>query len=127
MMQLCDRLMDNSMSQNVREPIPSYHIMPDLSNNIENFSGEVGTSKASDWIKSIESMKLLHHWPENFALETVRSHMKDGARDWFRLNNAQLFTWTEFWESFKKSFVVTETLTVKWKKCQNESRRRMKF
>lgn len=53
----------------------NYQVMPDLSKNIQYFTGNESSSEAKDWLKNIESMCLLHHWPDNFALETARMHL----------------------------------------------------
>lgn len=50
--------------------------MPDLSKNIEDFCGEIGSIAAKEWLDSIENMKLRHRWPDSFVPEETRMHMK---------------------------------------------------
>lgn len=61
------------LNEQPRNEVPLYHVIPDLSKNIENFSGDGKGVRPKDWINSIESMRRIHQWPENFALKTARA------------------------------------------------------
>ncbi|CAB0029823.1 unnamed protein product [Trichogramma brassicae] len=60
----------------------NFQVMPDLTKNIQNFTGNESVAEAREWLENIQSMCTLHHWPEEFALETARMHLIQGARDW---------------------------------------------
>lgn len=61
--------------------IPSYHVVPDLSRNIEEFTGEDDGLRAQEWIDNLESMQRLHQWPEGYILTAAQMHLEEGARD----------------------------------------------
>uniref|UniRef100_A0ABD2WDN4 Retrotransposon gag domain-containing protein n=1 Tax=Trichogramma kaykai TaxID=54128 RepID=A0ABD2WDN4_9HYME len=84
-------------------PVPAaqnFQVMPDLTKNIQNFTGNESVAEAREWLENIQSMCTLHHWPEEFALETVRMHLIQGARDWFLARRRILDTWTKFPDKF---------------------------
>ena len=49
--------------------------------------------KAREWLLTIEGMRAMHNWPDNIALETARSHLKGGAKDWYHMRRQSLLTW----------------------------------
>ena len=65
--------------------------------------------------KKLNSMQLLHRWPDNFALETARTHLKKGAKHWFTARSDLIRTWQEFQRMFMDTFYVQESMTQKWK------------
>ena len=83
LLQLCNRtLTEQQIVESAKsQPITNYQIMPDITQNIEDFNGEVGTRKAKEWLQSLDSMQILHRWPDSFVLEEARTHLKHGARD----------------------------------------------
>lgn len=123
LMQLCQQALaqnpvtptENNNTRPDDYSIPNYHIMPDLSKSIEDFHGEMGTSTAKEWIRTLEGMRVLHRWPDNFALEEARTHLKDGAKDWFKLRSSELTTWKSFYDAFTKSFIVPVSTTQRWR------------
>ncbi|XP_051173489.1 uncharacterized protein LOC127289546 [Leptopilina boulardi] len=124
-MNLCERVMarDQGPVTPAPNPIPNYHIMPDLSKSINDFSGEIGTSRAKEWLESIDSMKVLHQWPDNFALETARMHMIDGARSWYQIRRTELITWELFRAAFTRSFIIHDNLPQKWMRMKERVQR----
>lgn len=56
--------------------VPSFQVMPDLSKSIADFTGEGDASEAKEWIESVQSAATLHKWPNEFKLETTKSHLK---------------------------------------------------
>ncbi|CAB0035058.1 unnamed protein product [Trichogramma brassicae] len=97
-------------------PVQSYQVMPDLTKNIENFTGDESPAEAREWISNIQSMLLLHHWPEEFALETARMHLVRGARDWFSARRRLVDTWPKFQEAFQTTYVRQDTMVCRWKR-----------
>ncbi|KAL1417181.1 hypothetical protein MTO96_000662 [Rhipicephalus appendiculatus] len=59
----------------------AFHVMPDLNKAIHYFDGEGSCHEAGAWVKSIDSMAVLHGWPDSFRLEKARLHMKGPALD----------------------------------------------
>ncbi|TGZ46332.1 hypothetical protein DBV15_12223 [Temnothorax longispinosus] len=98
-----------------RNEVPLYHVIPDLSKNIENFMGDGKSVRPINWINNIESMQKIHQWPENFTLETARM-LRGGARDWYRARALTLVSWEAFKTAFKNTFVVAESTSDRWQK-----------
>jgi len=61
-------------------------------------------------------MQRIHKWPENFALETARMHLRGGARDWYRARASTLVSWEAFKLAFENTFIVPESTTDRWQK-----------
>lgn len=95
---------------------PEYQIMPDLNQSIPFYDAEGNSSKASSWLRAIESTASLHRWPEIFKLDSARTHLTGAATHWY---NARSFhSWLDFTTQFKKSFVGGSSLPERWKKMQ---------
>lgn len=99
-----------------RNDVPLYHVIPDLSRNIDDFTGDDYGARAREWLENIEGMRRTHKWPENFALETAKMHLQKGARDWYRARRSALTSWTAFRSAFKKTFIVTDSTTARLKR-----------
>lgn len=56
-----------------RPPILMYHMVPDLSRNIGDFTGGETGPRPRAWISMIKGMQRLHNWPPNYTVETARS------------------------------------------------------
>ena len=59
-------------------PAETYRIMPDLAKSIDNFNGSGDSTKAREWLRTLEAVAKLHRWPDSFILESARSHLIDG-------------------------------------------------
>ncbi|CAB0039183.1 unnamed protein product [Trichogramma brassicae] len=94
----------------------NYQVMPDLSKSIPVFTGSEDPTVAREWIENIRSMRVLHNWPEAFALETARIHLAQGARDWFSARRASLDTWPKFSAAFESTYLQHENMTTRWKR-----------
>lgn len=94
--------------------IPTFHVMPDLSKNIEDFTGDDDSVRARDWIENLEAMQRLHKWPDEFLFEAARTHLKSGARDWERSRVTELKTWREFRAAFRETFIMRDDLSTRW-------------
>ncbi|XP_046602593.1 uncharacterized protein LOC124296600 [Neodiprion lecontei] len=101
-------------NQQLGPSIPSYHVIPDLSRNIETFSGENDGIRAKEWLQNLESMQQLHQWPRDYLLEAARMHLSDGAKDWFRCRARELKTWDAFREAFRQEFIFQDDLTTRF-------------
>ncbi|OXU16221.1 hypothetical protein TSAR_011633, partial [Trichomalopsis sarcophagae] len=102
----------------------NYQVMPDLSKNIQNFTGNESSTAAKEWLSNIESMCLLHNWPDNFALETARMHLTLGARDWFATRKNLVSTWKDFKQTFRKTYVRNDSTTARWKRMTERIQQR---
>lgn len=91
-----------------------FQIMPDLTKNIRYFDGEA-KSNASEWLKNLKSMKLLHNWPDQFVLETARIHLVGGAKHWMLSKIEDISTFQDFENAFKKTFIGKVSLAEKWR------------
>ncbi|KAL7287923.1 hypothetical protein TKK_0017983 [Trichogramma kaykai] len=101
-------------AQSTAAPL-NYQAMSDLSKSIPVFTGSEAPAVAREWIENIRSMRVLHNWPEAFALETARIHLVQGARDWFLARRASLNTWPKFSSAFESTYLQHENITTRWK------------
>lgn len=95
--------------------------MPDLNKSIHSFDGEGSSHEAGAWLKSIDSIAVLHGWPDSFRLENARLHTKGPARFWLQACVDDLTTWEDFKIAFKKTFVGQTSTAEKWKQMQEKS------
>ncbi|CAB0036791.1 unnamed protein product [Trichogramma brassicae] len=105
-------------SPNVNSSAPTaattaYHIVPDLSKDIRVFNGEESNAAAKEWLRGISSRRELHHWPDSYAYETARSHLRGGARHWLE-RKKNVSNWTSFKAAFTKTFIGVDSLTDAW-------------
>ncbi|KAG0409712.1 hypothetical protein HPB47_013184, partial [Ixodes persulcatus] len=77
--------------------------------------------KAGAWLKSIDSMAVLHGWPDSFRLENARLHMKGPARFWLQARVKDLTTLEDFKVAFRKTFVAKKKQK-NGSRCRRESR-----
>ncbi|XP_040357307.1 uncharacterized protein LOC121046777 [Ixodes scapularis] len=96
----------------------TFHVMPDLNKAVHDFDGEGSSHEAGAWLKSIDSMAVLHGWPDSFRLENARLHMKGPARFWLQARVEDLTTWEDFKVAFRKTFVGETSTAEKWKQMQ---------
>ncbi|KAJ8945525.1 hypothetical protein NQ317_005406 [Molorchus minor] len=109
----------NSGNNNANdEQVKNFHIMPDLSKTIEDFTGEKGPYDAKLWLKQLETTAKLHSWPEAFLFETARSHLRGAAKFWYR-GREDITDWTKFRAAFTKTFLISKTKTELWKEMQS--------
>ena len=92
----------------------NYQVMPDLSKNIEYFHGHETSGRAKEWLENLESMKVLHRWLDNFALETAQMHLKEGAREWYISRRSVMDTWRSFQNFFRVTYIREESKTARW-------------
>ena len=62
----------------------SFHVMPDLSKAIGDFSGETTPQDAKAWIRNLEQTAHMNSWPDAFTLEKARCHLVGAAKNWLR-------------------------------------------
>ncbi|KAL1442316.1 hypothetical protein MTO96_030861 [Rhipicephalus appendiculatus] len=92
--------------------------MADLNEAIHDFDGEGSCHEAGALLKSIDSMAVLHGWPDSFRLENATLHMKGPPRFWLQARVDYLTTWEDFKIAFKKTFVRQTSTAEKWKQMQ---------
>ncbi|XP_015118991.1 uncharacterized protein LOC107042459 [Diachasma alloeum] len=96
----------------VAVPTDSSSYSPDVTKNIPNFDGESDSVSARDWLKLINSKRVVNNWQDNHTLEAARSYLVGGANRWLEIKLTELTTWQLFEAAFKKTFIPQETLTV---------------
>jgi len=87
-----------------------FYVMPDFHNTIQNFSGIESRTQARDWLQSVQSVARLHHWPEAFKLEIVRTRLVGAASNWLCGRNFN--TWSDFEKQFVSTFSNSSTSLV---------------
>lgn len=85
-----------NLSANNRPETFHYNVLPDLTNNIEDFTGLEGPADARAWLSQLESSAMLHCWTEAVAFETTRSHLKRAARNWYLAHCETMRDWKSF-------------------------------
>lgn len=103
---------------NPQETSRGFNVMPDLSKSIATFDGELGTS-AKDWLNQLESMALLHSWPEAIMVQTAISQLKVAAKSWYSVRSRQITNWQHFRSAFEKTFVFEPNEIDLWTKMQS--------
>ncbi|CAB0029530.1 unnamed protein product [Trichogramma brassicae] len=96
----------------------AYHIVPDLSKDIRTFNGEESNAMAKEWLRGITSRQKLHHWPDSYAFETARSHLRGGARNWLE-RKPHVNDWPTFQAAFKKTFIGVDSLSEAWERMSS--------
>jgi hypothetical protein len=94
----------------------AYHVMPDLSRHIEKFSGEESPAFARSWIESLDTIAITHGWPDEFRLETAKQNLVGPAKLWLKSKQSSLLTYELFASAFKKTFVVEESTSERWRR-----------
>ena len=91
--------------------------MPDLSNGFAKFNDESGCDEAKYWLREIKSKKALYFWTDEICLQLAQTHLAEGAKQWFRANQAEIGTsWIEFENRYRKTFIGRETRADKFKR-----------
>jgi hypothetical protein len=102
-------------SEEIRTRHTQYQIMPDLTKSIGYYKGEAEIEDGTGWLDTIISMAELHLWPEEFRLETARSHLVGAAKNWYIAHRGDIKTWADFVTKFSKTFGVSASLTDCWR------------
>jgi hypothetical protein len=79
------------------------------------YKGEAEIEDGTGWLDQIISMAELHLWPEEFRLETARSHLVGAAKNWYVAHRGDIKTWDDFVTKFSKTFGVSASLTDCWR------------
>ena len=90
-----------------------YNVLPDLSHNIDNFTGLEVASEAKTWLSQLESTANLHRWTEAVAFETARAHLKKAAKNWYLSRIDTIQDWRTFRSEFKGTFMMEKSLSEK--------------
>ncbi|KAK9731967.1 hypothetical protein QE152_g13152 [Popillia japonica] len=102
----------------------TYQIMPDLSKSILTFDGEGDSKKAQEWLRRLEAMQQLHHCTDSLVLETAKANLRGGAVYWLERQSSSIKKWEDFVSAYKKTFIHTESLPIKWKKMAGRVQQR---
>lgn len=103
------------------ENLRNFHIMPDFSKTIADFSGEKGPQDAKMWLSQIKTTAQLHSWPDTFLFETARSHLCGAAKFWYQSRCDEVKDWSSFKNAFSKTFLLSKTKTELWKEMQSRA------
>jgi hypothetical protein len=112
---------DSSEETRVRHT--QYQIMPDLTKSIGYYKGEAEIEDGTGWLDQIISMAELHLWPEEFRLETARSHLVGAAKNWYIAHRGDIKTWDDFVTKFSKTFGVSASLTDCWRAMEKRQQK----
>jgi hypothetical protein len=112
---------DSSEETRVRHT--QYQIMPDLTKSIGYYKGEAAIEDGTGWLDQIISMAELHLWPEEFRLETARSHLVGAAKNWYIAHRGDIKTWDDFVTKFSKTFGVSASLTDCWRAMEKRQQK----
>ncbi|KAK9739657.1 hypothetical protein QE152_g8816 [Popillia japonica] len=69
-------------------------------------------------------MQQLHHWTDSLVLETAKANLRGGAVYWLERQSSSIKKWEDFVSAYKKTFIHTESLPVKWKKMAGRVQQR---
>lgn len=103
--------------------LPNFHVIPDLSKSVGDFTGHETPVEARQWLDQIEASARVHNWPEAFLYETATMHLKLAARSWFQSHRGGFRSWQHFREAFKKSWIPALRRTQLWEKMRNRKQR----
>lgn len=95
-----------------------YRVMPDFSQTIENFDGEILGKKAMDWLASLESTAILHSWTQEIILETAKVHLVGTARKWYSEKSSEIRNFYDFKVAFTKTFYMKPNRDELWEKMR---------
>jgi hypothetical protein len=109
--------------EEIRTRHTQYQIMPDLTKSIGYYKGEAEIEDGTGWLDQIISMAELHLWPEEFRLETARSHLVGAAKNWYVAHRGDIKTWDDFVTKFSKTFGVSASLTDCWRAMEKRQQK----
>lgn len=94
-------------------------MMPHAAAFIQQFNGEVSSSEAEQWLKSVDSTASINGWMDSIKLEAVRTQLTGAAKSWYSANHQEITTWTEFEARFRRTFVGETSTAERWDKMRN--------
>ncbi|XP_075741387.1 uncharacterized protein LOC142790432 [Rhipicephalus microplus] len=104
--------------------INTFQVMPDLSRNIADFSGDGCASAAREWMEGLRQTATLHRWPTPFLLETAKCHLVGAAKDWYRSRAAEISSWDDFERMFGRTFYSHTRAAERWRRMQERMQQR---
>ncbi|GJQ67501.1 hypothetical protein Trydic_g8323 [Trypoxylus dichotomus] len=107
---------ENARTPEAASDVRKYHIMPDLSKSIGNFTGEGNVNLGKKWLDQLKNTATLHNWPEAFILQTAQNHLVSAARHWVEGKSEELYEWSQFERAFWKTFTFKENKNDLWNK-----------
>ncbi|KAM7283241.1 uncharacterized protein ISCGN_000370 [Ixodes scapularis] len=98
--------------------------MPNLGKNISKFDGSEDAASAREWVENLRRTATLHKWPSSFLLESAKSHITGAAKDWLRSRSADITSWEEFEDLFRRIFVSQTRAVERWRRMQDRVQQR---
>ncbi|XP_040066588.1 uncharacterized protein LOC120840244 [Ixodes scapularis] len=98
--------------------------MPDLSKSISIFDGSEDAASAREWVENLRRTATLRKWPSPFLLESAKSYITGAAKDWLRSRSADITSWEEFEDQFRRTFVSQSRAAERWRRMQDRVQQR---
>lgn len=120
---LCTLMSHNAMlmellkSQQASKSSNDMTIAPNLNNSIPVFNWLTTVAQVQDWLWPVNGVANLHHWPDNFKLQSVRANLDGAARHWFISKDIE--DWADFERQFWKTFVGVVLAGDCWKEMSH--------
>ncbi|XP_064463123.1 uncharacterized protein LOC135374047 [Ornithodoros turicata] len=108
------------------QDVTTFQVMPDLSKNFVNFEATEGAASAKEWLENLRRTSTLHKWPASFLLETAKCRLTGTAKDWLRAHNAEITSWKDFEDRFRRTLVSQHEQRNDGGVCRNASSREVK-
>lgn len=99
-------------------------VAPDLSKVLTTFDGDREVNNAQSWLESVRTSARLHNWSDAVTIETARAHLTGAATYWYQIRAAEIHTWQDFSECFRKTYIQTQRLSDKWERMKNRNQRK---
>ncbi|CAN7996098.1 unnamed protein product [Ixodes hexagonus] len=104
--------------------VTTSQVVPDLSRNILKVDGGEDAASARDWVGNLRRTATLHKWPTSFLLETAKAHIMGAAKDWLHSRSAEITSWEEFEDRFRRTFVSQKRAAERWRRMQDRVQQR---
>lgn len=117
-----ERMLENLIQQKDNVSQQNIGIMPELLKKIETFDGKL--ENARNWMKQLDSIRILHNLPDSYMLEMARTRLVDGARQWYLANALDIQTWQQFITEFETMFIVEESAATKWRRMEERTQKK---
>ncbi|KAM7298816.1 uncharacterized protein ISCGN_019385 [Ixodes scapularis] len=104
--------------------VTTFQVMPDLGKNISKFDGSEDAASAREWVENLRRTATLHKRPSSFLLESAKPHITGAAKDWLRSRSANITSWEEFKDHFRRTFVSQTRASERWRRMQDRVQQR---
>ncbi|KAL1470210.1 hypothetical protein MTO96_040574 [Rhipicephalus appendiculatus] len=121
---LLRRLPQPESSGAPRQADITFQVMPDLSKNIPDLSGDGCASAAREWMESLRQTATLHRWPTPFLLETAKCHLVGAVKEWYRSRAVEVSSWDGLKRMFRRTFYSQTRVAERWRRMQERIQQR---